>query len=1188
MAINFFRFFRRRKPTVTVKKTAPTISGVKVTDFSSGESVTTRTSTSPSGRTTTTRTASRSGGGSVSSARQQELINATKRLEEQRKQAEIKRKEEIKKKEVLRQAEIKRQDQKRIQDLILKKERQETALVKQFRRDQEQKKKTKFEEDQLRKEIQRLDRARFNVKSKEELDRVVKGKLQKERELRRLQSGVTNYNRKVDVLVKISQNEFNRFIEIEVRRLQIEVDAGNINPSVANKVLENKVNQKQKEINNKLNNNISKIKVPEALMETVGVVQAVEPPKGILRKAIAGLEKIATPKVDRKRTALQESTEGFRELGIGVALGGLSFVRGVLDLPKIVTNFAKNPSLIRNIPASAKKEFEFIGESLKISPTRSVARIGTEIYLMAGTGKVLKILGKASGLAKTKFITQLNKAGILNRLRIKFVGGKIPKIEIKIKSVGESIKQIDTIRNVNSVSRDISKLIPKKVPKAKVVIINKLMKTTISKFLRDKRILLELTRKFPTKTRFTIREIKKIRSYPKLRTAIKRDVFSKLEVKAIRKAKGDLFKKTGRRISGVKVKKKEFKSFQEANKEFIKLKRIGKFVKKIESKGGVGKIESLQKRPIDLKELDVLRVARKIPRVLLTKVKSVSVTTFVQKFSTDVPIIKRFGSLKKGTWRLVLQEKTFYQNSVSFSLFDKINKPLGTITFNTLASKPITRFRSLMNALKWGSNKEVIFSKLTGNSFVRSFVLKARGKKITTREFLSKIKVTSKGEFQDILIFTKKIPKARTRSSLKKQFKRAIPISITKGRITKIKQPAIIKFNKKELVFEIIQRGKTIKKIRTRGIINPVIIDTSVIENTIRAIDKINKKTLSQARLKRLRQGKKLMLSMKKTRSFVVNKKSKVVVSKGKLQQIKKISQETRVLKESLAGRTIPKRIKITRRVEGIKQLKQLKKTDKALRKVRANLIQRKALDIGSKTAIAQALLLSDKLKKALKSEQVIQTAQATRQIQRTIQKSLQRSKSKLVAKTISSLQFIFPILVLIPRARSIRPRLPRTTKKKIIRKRKQNEEEKKFKTFSKPVKIFSVVVKKRGRSIILKNQLTNKDALNFMALELDTQLLRSSVLRPTGRSKKARRLPNKYNRAFEKRKRKLRKFKIKGKKKIPIRGFIEKRKFAVDTRGEKAQLRRAIKKKKIKKRIVRRKPVKKRPNKKRSVKKRK
>lgn len=755
---------------------------------------------------------------------------------------------------------------------------------------------------------------------------------------------------------------------------------------------------------------------------------------------------------------------------------------------------------------------------------------------------------------------------------------KVSKVTKKVKPTTKlkpvtRLKQIEkgtrTIKNVNLISKDIKKLIPKTISKVRIARVEKSMKPIIDKFLKNKQVLLDLNKKFPKKKTFTIKEIKKSKFYPQLKSILRRRAFSKYDIKAIRK-KGKKIRPVKNRIKGVKVPKKEFRSFKEAEKQFLGLKRLGKFVKKITHKGGVGKIESLPKRPINKKELAYFNVGKRIPKPFLKDVDKVSINTFVQKFSARIPIIKRFGDIKKGTWRTILEDKTFFQNSVSFSLYKKGGNSVGTITFNTISSKPITRFRNIESALKWGTNKNVVLSKLTGDKFVRSYVLKSRGSKITMNEFLSKIKITPNGKFEDILIFSKKIPKYTSRKSVKKQFKRAIPVSVTKGRIKKIPISTIAKWNKKKGYLEIIQRGQTIKLIKTKSIINPVIIDTSKIETIVRRMNKIKLKTLSKARANRIKQAKKIIISTKKSRTFSINGKNKVAIPKAKLQLINKVEKETKVaLKESLSGRSISPKIKITKRIQGIKQLNKLKRIEKVLKKERINLAKRHALDTASKTAISQSLRLVSRMKVGLKKQQLVTTIQKSKQLQKVIQQSLNKAKSKTALVTIKSLQRDFPILAITPKIkmRPI-PRPAKTTRKAIMIPTK-NKGVGAFKTFSKPVKIFSIIVKKRGKNLVLKNKLTERDALNFMSYELDNQLLRSGRLKQIGTSKKARKISPKYNGAYEKKKRKLRQYKIMKKKKVAIRGFIEKKRFALDSPREKAQLRGTKKRKISKKKIV-------------------
>lgn len=1112
------------------------------------------TTITASGRTTT-----RSGGSSSilrSGSIQKELKKQqedVRKLEEAKKQAveEAKKLEEAKK-----QAEAKKEKE-RARDIQYAINQARSFKLK------------KAQEIELEKQIKKLNKEKLQAKNKAELDIIMAKKREKERELRLSKLGITSYNKKITIEIQKSQQEYNSYIDNELKKLQAEVNAGKIDANTANKLLKEKQIKKLREININLNNKISSFEAPTALKKPVYTIKPLKTPKGILEKGIFKLQKIPRPKISEKGIK-----RGVKEFGIGVGLGVLYSAKGIVDLPKNLATLVKNPSIIKNIPSSIKLQGVEIGKSLKLSPSRQVAKLGTEIFLMNNAGKILQ---RVTGLRKVNISRKIKDLGVISRIELQIIKGKVPKIKLRIKSVEESLKPIATTKNINNVAKDISKLVPKTVSKSKLTRLTESSKSIINKFLKDKRVIKELIRKYPKKTKFTLREIKTIRSYPKLKTAIKRNIFSKYRIKAVRKV-GKKVKK-GRRISGVKVRRKEFKSFQEANKEFQSLKRLGKFVKKIEQKGGVGRIESLPKRPINVKELEYFKVLRNIPKQILKDVKEVSTTTFTQKFSARVPVLKRFGTIKKGYWRTIIKDKDFYQNSVSFSLYKKTGKPIGTITFNTLSSKPITRFRSLTNALKWGTNKEVILSKSVGKNFVRSFVLKARQNKVSAREFLSKIKVKSDGDFQDIYIATKKVPSFTTRGNLKKQFKESIPAVATKGRIRKVEQYGVIKLNKKRGYVEILQRGKIIKSIKTKAIINPVIIDTSKIERLVSRLNSLKNKAISQARLKRLNQYKRFINLTKKSKPFVINKKKKVFISESKLKQINKIEKETIVLKESLAARTIPTRMKVTRRLEGIRELNMLKRTEKSIKKLRRDLAKKKALDIATKSSITQILDLQKKFKKdILKKGKIVLTDQKTKQIQRSIQKSIQKSKNK--DRLIKLLRLELPILPILPISKVPRKKIKtpiRIISPRILKKMDKKKEDIKFKVFSKPVNIFSVVVKKRGRNIILKDKLIERDALNFVAYELDNQLLRSARLKIMGKSKRARILDNKYNRAFEKIRRKLRQYKIKGKKKITIRGLIEKKRFAIDTQGEKTQLKRSrIKKKKLNKRPYKRKSIKK------------
>jgi len=170
------------------------------------------------------------------------------------------------------------------------------------------------------------------------------------------------------------------------------------------------------------------------------------------------------------------------------------------------------------------------------------------------------------------------------------------------------------------------------------------------------------------------------------------------------------------------------------------------------------------------------------------------------------------------------------------------------------------------------------------------------------------------------------------------------------------------------------------------------------------------------------------------------------------------------------------------------------------------------------------------------------------------------------------------------PRARPRpRPRPRRSTRRK---KPKVKGRLKRFskRTLKKKEDVYYVVVKYKGRKRkLFPKPLTLKDAKDFLAYKVDNGLERTAWFEPIGKEKKVVRLPKSIKGYFSKNKKKLRPFRIRrGKKKEIIRGYIEKRKYALDTKREKEQLKRAKKRKpKKKKKIFKRKKVKRVPQRK-------
>lgn len=128
----------------------------------------------------------------------------------------------------------------------------------------------------------------------------------------------------------------------------------------------------------------------------------------------------------------------------------------------------------------------------------------------------------------------------------------------------------------------------------------------------------------------------------------------------------------------------------------------------------------------------------------------------------------------------------------------------------------------------------------------------------------------------------------------------------------------------------------------------------------------------------------------------------------------------------------------------------------------------------------------------------------------------------------------------------------------------------KKFKkrTLSKSVPVFYIRIKRRGRIQNLSPKpLKLSEAKDLLAWSIDKNLIRTGYFEPMGKAKIVTGLPKNIRGYFAKNKRKLRPYRIKvGKKKQLRNGFIEKRRYALDSRREKLQLRNARLKKARKK----------------------
>ena len=101
------------------------------------------------------------------------------------------------------------------------------------------------------------------------------------------------------------------------------------------------------------------------------------------------------------------------------------------DLPKTVKAIVKNPKILKSIPSAVKGSVIDFGRLIKVSPNEAIAKIGTELLLLKGTGKIVSSTGKLTGMATAKLSTKfVGTAKVGTALKVTTKAGR--KIDLDI------------------------------------------------------------------------------------------------------------------------------------------------------------------------------------------------------------------------------------------------------------------------------------------------------------------------------------------------------------------------------------------------------------------------------------------------------------------------------------------------------------------------------------------------------------------------------------------------------------------------------------------------------------------------------------------------------------------------------------------------------------------------------------
>lgn len=192
-------------------------------------------------------------------------------------------------------------------------------------------------------------------------------------------------------------------------------------------------------------------------------------------------------------------------------------------------------------------------------------------------------------------------------------------------------------------------------------------------------------------------------------------------------------------------------------------------------------------------------------------------------------------------------------------------------------------------------------------------------------------------------------------------------------------------------------------------------------------------------------------------------------------------------------------------------------------------IVQQNITDLKNSSKLAMTTVQKQQITQQIAQQQLYSQALAR------AQRQLQQLKTQITPRTPLFKLAINPRLIIPP----------------LFKKKKKGFSKIKTKSFLG----YSVYVKSKNRFIKLKSNLTKDAARDYLAYALDNRLYRTGYVKAEGKTKKQTMIPTISKGYFSKASKKLRPYKIKSKTKIPIKGYIEKRKYILDTLGEKKQI---------------------------------
>lgn len=222
-----------------------------------------------------------------------------------------------------------------------------------------------------------------------------------------------------------------------------------------------------KKAQEKANIAASKQKTLSPLTSVTGRVKARENAKSQVRRFLqtSGKTSLSIPENLYLKAAIKKKD---RTVVSNAQVAGWTFVGSLVqqaydvkDLPKVIGQVARDPSILKNIPSAVKSVANDRINLIKTSPAEAVGVIGADIVFLKGTGAVLRVLGKIGTKVRVvldpKFIGAL-EAG--KNLGVP-IGNKVYKLKVVARIPKETlIKQISRAgTRVNAISSQADALL---------------------------------------------------------------------------------------------------------------------------------------------------------------------------------------------------------------------------------------------------------------------------------------------------------------------------------------------------------------------------------------------------------------------------------------------------------------------------------------------------------------------------------------------------------------------------------------------------------------------------------------------------------------------------------------------------------------------------------------------------------